>query len=1092
MQKHITLYFFLLFLCVVSTVYGNPITANQAQRIAEDFFKSTAATRSAATLKLVHQPVQTRSGGAAEYFVFAPDADKGFVIVSGDDALTPIVGYSPDEPFRAERMPDALKAWLEDYVSYVTNVRAEKITPRIETRGGEAVAPLLKTKWDQSMPYNNDCPIMNGGQRAPSGCVATAMAQVMKYHNWPEKGTGVISWQEYGNWIERDLAQSVYDWQNMKDEYISRWDSETGNYIPDNYTDVEAAAVAKLMHECGRAINIQYGPNETGGFPSHVARALYENFYYAPQIKLYSRENYTNAEWTALIRSNLLEGLPVMYGGQGDGGHEFVCDGIDANDYLHINWGWGGSSDGYFDMNVMSPNDLGIGAGSGGYYKEQDIVANIRPIKDSDAGVERDMRPTAFGFTLLSNPVQQRVEEGSGERIYARMHIRRMSNQTGKSFNYNVGLVIYDKDGNVVKYDANGSIINLEPNYYSSNREVDIEITDLSPGEYTIGLRYWDNIDWDWQTFKTFDTGNVSPDIHLTMTDTEARLSADFISPDLHLVELKTTKTQYTGSLSFVGVIKNMGEAIFNNVVYVILVPEAEDAPGIDFGSGKYESFKQEIYVYGGGKATEVDLYAYRIAYTPGKYRVYICTWADYVYTPLPEAAPQYIEVKERPDYPIVTLTRKLSLWEDEYFQESDVWLGATVFPVADKGYSGKLELWALKEGDDASKEVCLLSKDINIGTSSSQYLEDFYGDCYTMITLDEGVYTAYLKYEADGKMTRIEGDENEAIFVLKAADTPQLYMNAPMIINEGKDVSLGSMIEVKLSFTSRVACTGSISLYSSKEIEGKWYTALGSIGSLNFSLEAGETKTVSVYCNAGTESSLLGTHRLSASVNDIGLIGYGTYEESTKFNLVDAEIAQTPKLAAAPIINNGAPVEQGTTGNVKAKVLSATDLTGKMFVFSQTWECIDILQGSNVSVDLKAGMEQEVTLPYSCPKDSKEGKYQAKIYFIPDGSTNSYLLDYNSYEGYSWFNVVLPTGINNESTAQCRLYPQPGAFLLKGVAENSRIQVSALDGRTLFRGIAAEAEITIPMSEAVPGFYLITIEMPDGKVQTMKGILKK
>ena len=294
----------------------------------------------------------------------------GFIVLPDDDAAPALLGYSDRSEFDADINPN-LAYWLEclnqeiDYLKSVSAVSATR-APRADR---PAIAPMIATRWNQGSPYNNDCPVY-GGQRSVTGCVATAMAQVLKYHSYPEEGTGVVSYTLNGQNLSFDYGNTTFEWDLMTDTYDS------------SSTPESEAAVATLMYACGVGVNMQYSPQSSGASSSMIPGTLINNFNYDKSIWLAQRNAFGLMEWEDLIYNELKEGRPVLYGGQGSGGgHEFVCDGYSDNGYFHFNWGWGGLSDGYFLLTALNPGSLGTGGGAGGYNMDQDVVIGVQPAR---------------------------------------------------------------------------------------------------------------------------------------------------------------------------------------------------------------------------------------------------------------------------------------------------------------------------------------------------------------------------------------------------------------------------------------------------------------------------------------------------------------------------------------------------------------------------------------------------------------------------------------------------------------------------------------------------------------------------------------
>lgn len=395
MKKTFT--FILVSLFLATSIFAGPIDQEKAFEIASSFWNSNPKFKKGVQLQPVHADKASKApsrdnttANDAQYYIFSSSNNCGFVIVSGDDKLTPIVGYSDNG--NSEEMPPALVEWLAEYSSYVNDVRAGVVEPTKTTAtAGTRIEPMLKTSWNQSAPYNNYCPEVNG-QKTPTGCTATAMAQIMKFHEWPAKATRNVTWTSNitGETETVDLTSHSYRWSDMLEHYRN------------GYTPEQADAVAQLMIDVGKAIQSSYSPSGTGSSDIFVSHALVNVFDYSPETRVIRRAEYTEEEYVAIIRDNLEAGLPLLYSGMSQSyasGHAFVCDGIDENNMLHIDWGWDGAYNGYFDMTTMAPGGAGIGGGADRYNVGQTLVANIQPRKSDEPGIEGE--PTVYMLDVV-------------------------------------------------------------------------------------------------------------------------------------------------------------------------------------------------------------------------------------------------------------------------------------------------------------------------------------------------------------------------------------------------------------------------------------------------------------------------------------------------------------------------------------------------------------------------------------------------------------------------------------------------------------------------------------------------------------------
>lgn len=382
MKKSLLTMFVSLFSIILAV--AAPVDEQKARQLASDFLSNMNphGTRSA-NAELTRAVTGVADGNDAAIYVF--NSDNSFVIISADDRTPAVLGYSDHGVYDMKKAPDGLKAMLGWLQASVRNYS----TTRGEVSIHDAIKPLLTTKWNQHSPYNLFCPYDEVND-APSvtGCVATAMAQIMKYHEWP----------------------SAYDWSLMKDEYDSGDESAA------------AQEVAKVMYDAGASVYMKYSANGSFANADGISEAFRNTFGYSISTELVSRAYFTAQEWDELIYSNLENKMPVYYGGtaidindsegylQGvEAGHGFVVDGYDGKGLYHVNWGWGGLSDGFFLLSLLDPDNQGAGgtSGSEGYTIRASAIVGIKPVKPTEKAVTtRRLRASSFsvvdGQTTLS------------------------------------------------------------------------------------------------------------------------------------------------------------------------------------------------------------------------------------------------------------------------------------------------------------------------------------------------------------------------------------------------------------------------------------------------------------------------------------------------------------------------------------------------------------------------------------------------------------------------------------------------------------------------------------------------------------------
>lgn len=445
----------------------------------------------------------------APYYAF--NLEQGYVIVSGDDEMTELVGYAENGFFDAENVPPQMQLWLDGYAEYVAAVQSGKAKARkilLSDSPSVVVEPLVTTKWNQDAPFNNFAPEYtddnNNTQRCATGCAATAMAQIMKFHNWPEQGVGHYSYehQSFGT-ISSNFSEHVYDWTNMIDRYNNG-----------EYSNVQADAVALLMKDCGVSLNMNYGPVSGASIYSYTP--AFKN-YFRYSSRTVNRSGCETAEFTKIITDELQEGRPIIYCGTGeDGGHAFVVDGYDTNYFLHVNWGWGGYSDGYFDMNNMDPTGLGIGGGSGAFKWNQGIVL-ARPLKD---GVEPYEFIQQLCFVLF-NDVQggifceQEMPANKGDDVT--ILLRNTANLSGESFFGSLNVGVFDDSGALVTMgneerieNNNGELLEFQSgSLYSVDLPMTLNTAGIADGNYIVRAMSKANGDV-WRKFASTDCLNMT------------------------------------------------------------------------------------------------------------------------------------------------------------------------------------------------------------------------------------------------------------------------------------------------------------------------------------------------------------------------------------------------------------------------------------------------------------------------------------------------------------------------------------------------------------------------------------------------------
>ncbi len=474
------------------TLKAAQVDENTAREIAIRVLQERSAsftTTRGSDLQLVYTKSGIAVGGATELVYFRVfNATGGFVIVSGEDLVVPVLGYSTDGAFPSGELAENVAKWLEGYAGEIRDV-IEANTPAVQevvlawqeaisgvhsgARDTESVNPLVQTMWDQSPNVNAMCP---GG--SVTGCVATAMAQVMKYHNHPAQGAGLHSYNEphYGT-LSANFGATTYNWTAMPNTVSG----------PNN-------AVATLMYHCGVGVDMNYTPQVSGawvisshspGTQNNAEFALRNYFGYDQGMQGISRDSYSEQQWINLLKTELGASRPVIYDGFGSGGgHCFVCDGYDNNNFFHFNWGWGGQVNGYFTVGALNPGSTGTGGGSGGYNSGQEAIIGIKPATGGGGGTGQLSTLALFNYV---NPTSSTLYYGQGFTVSTNI----VNNGTS-DFNGDYAAGVFDASSNFYGFvqEFNGN--NLPAGYAYTN---DIQFTtaglfSMVPGNYVIAILY--------------------------------------------------------------------------------------------------------------------------------------------------------------------------------------------------------------------------------------------------------------------------------------------------------------------------------------------------------------------------------------------------------------------------------------------------------------------------------------------------------------------------------------------------------------------------------------------------------------------------
>lgn len=474
MKKSLFLFMFLLGASMYVHAVSRSVEAAQAlavQHFAERCVGVSGKQYSpAAKPVLVYTQVLSDASETPAYYVFNEPID-GFVIISADDCAREVLGYSDEGSFDAEHIPSNVQFYLDVYAREIGCAKAHGVVrkPAKKAASYPAIGPLCTAKWDQDSPYNNLCPLL-GSKRAYTGCVATAAAQVMYANQYPAQGIGSHSYTWNDKTLSANFGSTTYAWKQMLDSYSG------------NSTTAQKEAVATLMYHCGVACDMEYGTDASGAYSSDMARALVSYFGYDKGIWQLPKDYFSESQLLSIVSQDLQAGHTIMMGGatKKEEGHAFICDGMDTKGYLHINWGWSGAYDGYYQISALEPADQGIGGASSGlpFTEGVELCVNIIP----DAGGNARLTPTADALEMTTSNTISNTSA-------ATFRITELANCGLYAIDGRLAFGVYNEDGSWYGGATTTEEVGLDPwQYYIEAINVSVDLSSLSDGKYYLSL----------------------------------------------------------------------------------------------------------------------------------------------------------------------------------------------------------------------------------------------------------------------------------------------------------------------------------------------------------------------------------------------------------------------------------------------------------------------------------------------------------------------------------------------------------------------------------------------------------------------------
>lgn len=1048
MNKHFLFIAVIVMAMTVPFASAKQIGPQQALEIARQFSttdtKLKSMSASPAQMKVVYtaKPEGSPADGDDNglLYVVSSGDNAGYVMVAGDDVvINPVLGYSTGGEFDYGTAPDNLKWWIGEYARMIEYAAEHGMavaeTPKFDT----SLDPMIKTHWNQDYPYNNLSPWLSEDMQGYTGCVATAMAQVMKYHEWPERGTGSHTYTDpyCGQTLSANFGETTYRWDLMPNDYDGSW------------TDEQIEAVATLMAHCGVAVEMMYQPDGSGAYSGDVPGALVNYFGYAKDIIHRDRDYYTQSEWIEMVKAELDAARPVYYSGQSTGGgHAFVIDGYNTNGYFHVNWGWGSLSDGYYQLATLDPySGQGIGGAISGFAYSQGAIFNMhRPTGNETETPDFRMR------SLYLYGGGTSVETTKGKEVIFQLNQIWNYHPTA-SFGGYFGIAIEDDNGEVVasSYEV---IDEVPPTYGYTEFYIGVTITDdIADGHYRAYPFYAADMEGERFPIKAQTLLSGYADVE--------------VAGDNVTVTLQETML---GSISCSGVAVVINDTFTNGEearVYAQITNNGTEyySSMVSFGLCKHNSLET---VYGPDYITYVSIapgetQTVKISQTVAGFYpeedVYDIVIFDSNLGPLPGAR-----------FPININNPNLTVTEDLKITDpnpANLTLTATVKnPSPTSTYTGNICALIWKPYPEQGLMVMQKALDIqNVEiapggsvdlTFNGTFTEGIVGDTYNISLFDDSQpLTSYMDLEY------VPGEAQE-VAQIKVVGEPE-------ITNEDPDNVTVSVRFKNTAATAAYDGTVSVAAYDVYE------KVCGDLGSQRVQLQAGATSQVITFTGAMSEAIYGKTYtiRITDDQNrrQLATISYLLDDPSAEIvgelEIVDA---YPSNLTVAATLQNTSPwfdyygYHNITIFNADQSEIVAT--IGEQLV--------EIPAGGSKRVELTGSFDDCV---------------RGETYYLYMGLGYGVVLP-----GYVEY-VFTPSGIvDNFADGGTRLYPNPVGNVLNVVDGRGidRVQVLGLTGsQVLDANVGGDTAVTIDMSALPAGTYIVRIVTIDGSA-TMQKIIKK
>ena len=873
---------------------------SQQNRIAALSGIQTRATASQLPVALPYQGI----------YIF--NTNPGFIIVSADDCAEPLLGYSTEGNFDYATAPENVIGWLEAYnneIEWGSLSGMEYVPQGLSLSAAPVVKPLIDALWDQNDPYNMMCS-EKVGKTVATGCVATAMAQLMYPFKYPEKGQNSIRYNStksgYNATIDVDFSTLTFDWDNIVRSY-------TGTR-----TDAEKQAVSTLMWAVAAANQLQFGATTTG-YTQNIPEAMYKYLNYTPAVQWVSRDFYTATEWEDMIYNQLTQGLAVKYGGYtpSNEGHAFVCDGSDGKGYFHINWGWGSDYNGYFKLTALDPAGQGTGGGTGGYNKDQDMVINVFPAGQEQKypNIDKYLIYSVGNFNAqnLTTATQSlNVTLGNNVTFFSGGNTggggnrpgaggsttTGIRNQNGLALTGNAGILILPNDGGtpVESYSANTTTLNTSTTSATSGFSIPLP-AGLAQGSYIVVPIFKVQGEDGYVEIKGKPSANNS--MTLEVGETGATLSWGGVNPETTAIEF-TSKVAVGTTFSMDFTLQNSTPVNYSGTIGVkfyngeTLVAQSATDQAVDVSVAAGES--------GAGSFTGTVSNVSGQTLTPGDYSVVLYDLNTNKNISNAENATFTVTVEEAPPATVFTISNL-----------------AVSRPVGSNPYSvvvtGTVKCTQGYFADYVTVTVTQKYATTNVVSATSDYLYLDAGESGEFsvpfqLTNAYGGSSSYqyqytIKAESGSRSATLSYTLDPTIYTLDITDSSYT------VDEENAEASVTLNYEVSQSFVNKnlqVTVNG-------EAYEGGTFTIAATTGSVDLTLplEDGENN-FTIELSVGTESAseTLSINYTAPVVSTLDILKTDyTVEENVATVTIDYEVSENLIDETLNVTVNGQPVKQ-------------------------------------------------------------------------------------------------------------------------------------------------------------------------------------